>query len=92
MYKVSFIFTYAPNVTTNPPPEGYNSPMFGEGNNFWTKSQFTNGTIMENEAIKQTGFIWWFKTKMDAHYSQAALSGRASKGLWHSEDILDSRW
>ena len=90
--KVSFIFTYAPNVTTNPPPEGYNSPMFGEGNNFWTKSQFTNGTIMENEAIKQTGFIWWFKTKMDVHYSQAGLSGRASTGLWHSEAILDARW
>ncbi len=90
--KVSFIFTYAPTVTTNPPPGGYNSPMFGEGNNFWTKSQFTNGTIMENGAIKQTGFIWWFKTKMDVHYSQAGISGRASTGLWHSEAILDARW
>ncbi len=62
--KVSFIFTYAPTVTTNLPPGGYNSPMFGEGNNFWTKSQFTNSTIMENDAIKQTGFIWWFKTSI----------------------------
>ena len=90
--KVSFIFTYAPTVTTNPPPGGYNSPMFGEGNNFWTKSQFTNGTIMENGAIKQTGFIWWFKTKMDIHYSQAGISGRASTGLWHSEVILNPQW
>ena len=90
--KVSFIFTYAPIVTTNLPPGGYNSPMFGEGNNFWTKSQFTNGTIMENGAIKQTGFIWWFKTKMDVHYSQAGLSGRASTGLWHSEAILNPQW
>ena len=90
--KVSFIFTYAPTVTTNLPPGRYNSPMFGEGNNFWTKSQFTNSTIMENDAIKQTGFIWWFKTKMDVHYSQAGLSGRASTGLWHSEAILDARW
>ncbi|MBT3872451.1 MAG: hypothetical protein HOF75_07490 [Flavobacteriaceae bacterium] len=55
-------------------------------------SEVIKFTIMVNDAIKQTGFIWWFKTKMDAHYSQAALSGRASKGLWHSEDILDSRW
>ena len=90
--KVSFIFTYAPIVTTNLPPGGYNSPMFGEGNNFWTKSQFTNGTIMENGAIKQTGFIWWFKTKMDIHYSQAGISGRASTGLWHSEVILNPQW
>ena len=90
--KVSFIFTYAPIVTTNLPPGGYNSPMFGEGNNFWTKSQFTNGTIMENGAIKQTGFIWWFKTKMDIHYSQAGISGRASTGLWHSEFILNPQW
>ena len=66
--------------------------MFGEGNNFWTKSQFTNGTIMENGAIKQTGFIWWFKTKMDIHYSQAGISGRASTGLWHSEVILNPQW
>ena len=57
--KVSFIFTYAPHATTNPPPPGgYNSPMFGEVNNFWTKSQFTN-------------FIWWFKTKMNVHYPNA---------------------
>ena len=90
--KVSFIFTYAPIVTTNLPPGGYNSPMFGEGNNFWTKSQFTNGTIMENGAIKQTGFIWWFKTKMDIHYSQAGISGRASTGLWHAEVILNPQW
>jgi|TARA_B110000908_G_scaffold22204_1_gene25127 hypothetical protein len=55
-------------------------------------SEVIKFTIMVNDAIKQTGFIWWFKTKMDAHYSQAALSVRASKGLWHSEDILDSRW
>ena len=90
--KVSFIFTYAPIVTTNLPPGGYNSPMFGEGNNFWTKSQFTNGTIMENGAIKQTGFIWWFKTKMDIHYYQAGISDRASTGLWHSEVILNPQW
>jgi len=55
-------------------------------------SEVIKFTIMVNDAIKQTGFIWWFKTKMEAHYSQAALSVRASKGLWHSEDILDSRW
>lgn len=47
---------------------------------------------MENDAIKQTGFIWWFKMKMDVHYSNANLSGRASTGLWHSEAILDARW
>ena len=88
--KVSFIFTYAPTATSSAP--GQNSPMFGEHDYFWTKSQFTNGTIMENDAIKQTGFIWWFKTKMDVHYSHAGISGRASTGLWHSEVILDARW
>ena len=47
---------------------------------------------MVNDAIKQTGFIWWFKTKMDIHYSQAGISGRASTGLWHSEVILNPQW
>ena len=84
--RVSFIFTYAPTSSNSIP--GQNSPMFGEGSNFWTKSQFTNGTIMENGAIKQTGFIWWFKTKMKTHYSDSIVSS----GLWHSEAILDPRW